>query len=82
VAANQVDINAGEAAEFKSSVSEVKAFAHRMIADHTDAIKQATALVTKLKVTAEEDTLSKSIRPDGEKNLDRLNKMDGKESLQ
>ena len=82
VAANQVDINAGEAAEFKSSVSEVKAFAHQMIADHTDAIKQATALVTKLKVTAEEDTLSKSIRPDGEKNLDRLNKMDGKESLQ
>jgi putative membrane protein len=45
VAANQVDINAGKAAEFKSSVSEVKAFAHRMIADHTDAIKQATALL-------------------------------------
>ena len=78
VAANQVDINAGKAAESKSSNSEVKAFAHRMIADHTDVIKQATALVTKLKVTPEENTLSKSLRSDGEKNLDRLNKMDGK----
>ena len=72
VAANQVDINAGEAAEFKSSVSEVKAFAHRMIADHTDVIKQqATALVKKLKVTPEENIVSKSIRSDAQKNLDR-----------
>jgi putative membrane protein len=78
VAANQVDINAGKAAESKSSNTEVKAFAHRMIADHTDVIKEATTLVTRLKVTPEENTLSKSIRSDGERNLDRLNKMDGK----
>jgi putative membrane protein len=78
VAANQVDIAAGEAAESKSSNSEVKAFAHRMITDHTDVINQATALVTKLRVTPEESTLSKSLKSDGEKNLDRLNKLDGK----
>ena len=78
VAANEVDIDAGNAAESKSSNPEVKAFAHRMIADHTDVNKQATALVTKLKVTPEESTLSKSLRSDGQKNLDRLNKMDGK----
>ena len=78
VAANQVDIDAGKAAESKSSNQEVKAFAHRMIADHTDVINQATALVTKLKVTPEECTLSKSLKSDGQKNLDRLTKMDGK----
>jgi putative membrane protein len=78
VAANQVDIDAGKAAESKSSNHEVKAFAHRMIADHTDVINQATALVTKLKVTPEESTLSKSLKSDGQKNLDRLTKMDGK----
>jgi putative membrane protein len=78
VAANQVDIDAGKAAESKSSNPEVKAFAHRMIADHTDVIKQATALVTKLKVTPEENVVSKSVRSDGQKNLDRLSKLDGK----
>ena len=44
VAANQVDIDAGKAAESKSSNKEVQAFAHRMVGDHTDVNKQATAL--------------------------------------
>lgn len=78
VAANEVDINAGKLAESKSSNSEVKAFAHRMITDHSGVIKEATALVTKLKVTPEENVVSKSVRSDGQKNLDRLGKLDGK----
>jgi putative membrane protein len=79
VAANQVDIEAGKTAELKSSNPEVKAFAHRMITDHSDVIKQATALVTKLKVTPEENLVSKSLKSDGQKNLDRLKKLDGKD---
>jgi putative membrane protein len=78
VAANEVDINAAKLAESKSSNREVKAFAHRMIADHSGVIKEATALVTKLKVTPEENVVSKSVRSDGQKNLDRLGKLDGK----
>ncbi|PTR16375.1 putative membrane protein [Nitrosospira sp. Nsp2] len=78
VAANEVDINAAKLAESKSSNREVKAFAHRMIADHSGVIKEATALVTKLKVTPEENVVSKSVRSDGQKNLDRLSKLDGK----
>jgi len=78
VAANQVDIDAGKAAESKSTNSEVKAFAHRMVADHTDVNKQATALVTKLKVTPEENAISKSLKSDGKINLDRINKLNGK----
>lgn len=78
MAADEVDINAARLAESKSSNREVKAFAHRMIADHSDVIKEAMALVTKLKVTPEENVVSKSARSDGQKNLDRLGKLDGK----
>ena len=78
VAANEVDINAAKVAESKASNLEAKAFAHRMIADHTDVIKQATALVTKLKVTSEENIVSRSVRSDGQKNLDRIKKLNGK----
>lgn len=78
VAANQVDIDAGKAVESKSSNNEVKAFAHRMVAEHTDVNKQATALVTKLKVAPEENAISKGLLSDGRKNLDRLNKLKGK----
>ena len=78
VAANEVDINAAKVAESKASNPEAKAFAHRMIADHTDVIKQATALVTKLKVTPEENIVSRSVRSDGQKNLDRIKKLNGK----
>lgn len=78
VAANQVDIDAGKAAESKSSNKEVKAFAHRMIGDHTDVNKQATALVTKLKVTPEENVVSKGLSSDGKINLERINRLDGK----
>jgi putative membrane protein len=78
VAANQVDIDAGKAVESKSSNNEVKAFAHRMVGEHTDVNKQATALVTKLKVAPEENAISKGLLSDGRKNLDRLNKLKGK----
>ena len=73
VAANQVDIDAGKAVESESSNNEVKAFAHRMVGEHTDVNKQATALVTKLKVAPEENAISKGLLSDGRKNLDRLN---------
>ena len=78
VAANEVDINAAKLAESKSSNREVKAFAHRMIADHSGVIKEATALVTKLKVTPEENIVSKTIRSDAQKNLDRIKELNGK----
>ncbi len=35
VAANQVDIDAGKLAESKASNADVKAFAHRMVTDHS-----------------------------------------------
>ena len=60
VAANQVDIDAGNLAAKKTKNAEVKKFAELMVKDHTAVNKSAVDLVTKLKVTPEETDTSKS----------------------
>ena len=77
VTANQVDIDAGKLAESQGSSAEVKAFGKQMVTDHTGVNKQATALVTKLKVKPEENPTSKSLKADGEKNLAKLKALKG-----
>jgi putative membrane protein len=79
VAANQIDIDAGKLAESKSPNPEVKAFAHRLIGEHTDVNKQATDLATKLKITPEESTISKALKSDAKRNTERLKKLSGKD---
>jgi len=79
VAANQVDIDAGKVAKAKAKNKEVKKFAQMMITDHTGVNKQAVALVTKLKVTPEENDTSKSLKKGGEDNLSNLKNLKGKD---
>ncbi len=79
VAANQVDINAGKLAQSKASNAEVKDFAKTMVTDHTAVNKQATDLVTKLKVKPEENPTSKSLKDNGKKTGERLKKLKGAE---
>ena len=77
VTANQVDIDAGKLAESKGSNAEVKAFGKQMVTDHSGVNKQAVALVTKLKVTPEDNATSKSLKSGGEDNLKNLQKLSG-----
>jgi putative membrane protein len=77
VTANQVDIDAGKLAESKGSNAEVKAFGKQMVTDHSGVNKQAVALVTKLKVTPEDNATSKSLKKGGEENLANLKKLSG-----
>ena len=77
VTANQVDIDAGKLATTKAHDKEVKAFAQQMITDHTGVNKQATELVTKLKVTPEENDTSRSIKQGGDDNLAKLKTLKG-----
>jgi len=77
VTANQVDIDAGKLAETKGSKADVKAFGKQMVTDHTGVNKQATALVTKLKVTPEDNATSKSLKSGGEDNLKNLRTLKG-----
>jgi len=62
VTANTVDIDAGKLAVSKGSNKDVKAFAQQMITDHTGVNKQAVDLVTKLKVTPEDNATAMSLK--------------------
>ncbi|MGE0545869.1 MAG: DUF4142 domain-containing protein [Kofleriaceae bacterium] len=79
VAANQVDIDAGQLAAKKSKNADVKKFANQMVTDHTAVNKAATELVTKLKVTPEESDTSKSLTSSGAETRAKLEKLSGAE---
>jgi putative membrane protein len=77
VTANQVDIDAGKLAESKASHADVKKFAQQMVTDHSGVNKQATELVTKLKVTPQDNPTSQSLKTGGEKNIAHLKTLSG-----
>ncbi len=79
VTANQVDIDAGKLAASKATNPEIKKFGQQMVADHTGVNKQATALVTKLKVTPEDNSTSQSLKAGGDKNIANLKSLKGAE---
>ena len=62
VTANAIDSAAGVMAKQKGTAKPVKSFAQTMIDDHTAVNKQAVALATKLKVTPEDNDVSKSLK--------------------
>jgi putative membrane protein len=77
VTANQVDIDAGNLAKKQAANAEVKKFADLMVTDHTGVNKSATALVTKLKVTPEDNPTSQSLKSGGDENLKTLKGLKG-----
>lgn len=77
VTANQVDIDAGNLAKKKAHSSEVKAFAERMVVDHSGVNKSAGELVQKLHVTPESNPTSESLKKGGDDNLAALGKLSG-----
>jgi putative membrane protein len=79
VAANQVDIDAGQLATSKATNAKVKAFARQMVTDHTGVNKAASALVTKLGVTPEPNETSRSLTTGGEQTRSSLQSKTGAE---
>jgi putative membrane protein len=77
VTANQVDVDAGKLAQTKATNPEVKKFGHQMVVDHTGVNKSATELVTKLKVTPQDNATSKSLKEGGDKNIATLKGLQG-----
>ena len=77
VTANQVDIDAGRLAESQASSPEVKAFGKQMATDHTRVNRQATELVTRLKVKPEDNPTSKSLASGGAENVNQLKQLKG-----
>jgi putative membrane protein len=79
VTANQVDIDAGQLAAKNATHPEVRKFGQQMVTDHTGVNKSAVDLVTKLKVTPQENDTSKALKAGGEKNLVTLKALKGAE---
>jgi len=77
VTANQVDIDAGTLAAERASRPEVKKFGELMVTDHTGVNKAAVELVTKLKVTPQDNPTSQSLKAGGDKNLANLKTLKG-----
>lgn len=77
VTANQVDIDAGKLAESKTGSKDVKAFAQRMVTDHSGVNQAATDLVHKLGVTPEDNPTSQSLKQGGDANLANLKTLEG-----
>lgn len=77
VTANQVDIDAGKLAEHKAHSADVKAFARRMVTDHTSVNRAAASLAHKLHLTPESNATSESLKQGGEQNLATLRNLSG-----
>jgi len=77
VAANQVDVDAGKLALNKAKNGEVKKFAQTMVTDHSGAIKAASDLVGKLKVTPQENDTSKALVKGGQDARAKLSALSG-----
>lgn len=77
VSANQVDIDAGSLARKTTRNKEVKAFAEMMVRDHGGVNKSAVELVTRLRVTPEDNPTSQSLRAGGKKNVKNLRTLKG-----
>jgi putative membrane protein len=77
VAANAVDIDAGRLAVAQASSAEVKKFGEQMVQSHTLVNQQAVELVTRLKVTPQDNPTSQSLKGGGAANLAHLKTLTG-----
>jgi putative membrane protein len=77
VTANQVDIDAGKLAAAQAANADVKAFGQQMVEAHTGVNKSATELVTKLKVTPQDNPTSQQLKKGGDDNVAKLKGLKG-----
>lgn len=75
--AGQIDIDAAKVALAKTKSDEIRAFAQNMLDDHTAVNDQALALLKKLKVTPEDNDVSKSLLKQAAGEKTKLAGLDG-----
>lgn len=75
--AGLLDVEAGKQALEKSQNKDVRAFAQRMIGDHTAVNDQALALVKKLNVTPEDNPTSQSLTKQADTTREKLAELTG-----
>lgn len=77
VTANSIDIDMAKFAESRSHNASVRAFAQRMITDHTGVNEQASALAKKLGVTPADNAVSQSLQADAKQARAKLDSLQG-----
>jgi putative membrane protein len=75
--AGQLDIAAAKQALDKSKDTQVRAFAQRMVGDHSAVNDQALALVKKLNVTPEDNPTSQGLTQSADATRQKLASLDG-----
>ena len=75
--AGQLDIEAAKQALSKSANKDIRAFAEGMVSDHTAVNKNALDLVTKLKVTPEDNDTSRALTKAAAEERAELAKLSG-----
>ena len=75
--AGKIDIEAAQQALNKSKSKDVRAFAQRMVGDHTAVNDQAMAMVKKLKVTPEDNPTSQNLTQQAEAARNKLASLNG-----
>lgn len=75
--AGNLDVAAGKQALAHSKNSAVRSFAEVMVRDHNAVNEQALALVKKLKVTPQDNAISKSLTDGANATMKRLSKLKG-----
>jgi putative membrane protein len=75
--AGVLDVEAGKQALDRSQNKDVRAFAQRMVGDHTSVNDQALALVKKLNVTPEDNPTSQSLTKAADAKRQELAKLNG-----
>src|SRR5690349_5326264 len=77
VTANQVDVDAGRLAATHAQSADVKKFGELMVEAHTSVNKTASDLVTRLKVTPQDNATSQSLKSGGATNTAHLKTLNG-----
>lgn len=79
LAANQVDVEAGELALDRSTNPDVRALAQQMVTDHTAANQAAGELAGRLGLTPVPNDVSRQLEEGGRENRARLSTLEGDE---
>jgi putative membrane protein len=77
VTANSIDIDMAKFAQSRTHTAAVRAFAQRMISDHTGVNEQAAALAKKLGVTPADNAVSQSLQAGAKEARAKLEPLQG-----
>lgn len=77
-AANDGEVELGQLAMTQATDADVKAFAKRMVTDHTATKQRQSALFTQLAITPSDNATSQELRRDGQNMLEKLRHQTGR----